>query len=111
MLRKLVIWRGNDKVESVYRRHGRHEAAWPAGPIWASIGGDSSPPSRVCLREVLDFLDDAGLIGEALVWVGVGVDIADAARRAGVSRQQIYRVRAQLRARFGLNSGSWGGRP
>lgn len=91
MLVKWIAWAANEN----YRREHRH-----AKRRFPYRVDDRLTPERpdhvVLLREVLALLDGADPTRRALRLVGLGVPIAEAARRTGVSRQKIYRVRALL---------------
>ncbi len=91
MLVKWIEWAANEH----YRREQRH-----AKRRFPYRADDRLTPERpdhvVLLREVLALLDGADPTRRALRLVGLGVPIAEAARRTGVSRQKIYRVRALL---------------
>lgn len=104
MLRAMVIWKGNDRLESMYRRH-RRRAVPVSGAVAEGVGRDAVSFERVWLGEVLDALADEGELGRAVLMVGEGVRVARASRRTGVSRQQIYRAQARLRVRFGVDEG------
>lgn len=93
MLAQAVRWRAKDLIESRHRRHARRRGegeAWQPAP--------ASPFTRLLAREVHALLADAGAAGRALVMIGEGESIAEAARRTGASRQQVYRARERVRA-------------
>ena len=93
MLVAAIRWRAKGLYRSL---HGRHDAR--RGHIDADgrrvAGG---PDIALEMREVLALLRGADPRYRALLLVGAGHTVAEAARLTGVSRQTIYRVRDELR--------------
>lgn len=91
MLVKWIEWGANEH----YRREQRHaKRQLPYRADDRLIPG--GPDHVLLLREVLALLDGADPVDRALRLVGLGETIAEAARRTGASRQQIYRARRLL---------------
>lgn len=97
MLRYRVRARGSDLFRS---RHGRHHGARRRRVSAAAldgVGAVTADPARVAFAaEVVALLDGEEPARRALLLVGAGVPIAEAARRTGASRQQVYRCREVL---------------
>lgn len=93
MLVAWIRWRGT----AVYRARRRH-----ASRHVRLVDHDRVAPGRpdraTELREVLALLDGANPRQRALLLVAEGHTIASAARLTGVTRQTIYRIRAEFRA-------------
>ncbi len=102
MFGAIIWWRAKGFFESRYRRHVRHLAPWAmhAGRV-AHTAGPSRPVEEAIGREVWALLDPGSPGDAALMLVGVGFSIAEAARRTGLSRQVIYRCRADFAKRCG----------
>lgn len=93
MLRAAFLWRSTDLLESLHLRHARRLMPALRDDDRPTAGG---PETTAMAREVLTLLDPADPNARALLLVGAGESVAEAARRTGLSRQQIYRVRARL---------------
>ena len=104
MLRAAVIWRANDIAESTHRRHARREVLSDGEGVARSV--DFATPAtaldEVQAREVCALLAaDFSAPSRALLLIGQGDSISEAARRTGASRQQVYRARELLRVAVG----------
>jgi len=111
MLVAWVFWRANDLFASLYGRHAARASSWPQGLI-EGVGGTASgnPEGMAAGRELWALLDPERPTHRALMMVGLGHSIAEAARRTGCSRQQIYRAREILAvwcSREEPDDGSW----
>lgn len=96
MLAAWITWRAGDFFEARYRRHRRHADAVVAH--WSAQRPTPTPEVTANAREiVLCLWRDGDPAGRGLLLHGIGHSVADAARRSGSSRQQIYRRRNQLR--------------
>jgi len=95
MLAAWINWRGGDFFESRYRRHQRHaEAVFTRCPLPDAY---ASPEAGTSAREMIHRLwPDGDPASRGLLLHGAGHSIAEAARRTGASRQQIYRRRERL---------------
>lgn len=93
MLVAAIRWRANGLHRSVHGRHDTRRAPY--------IGDDrraaGTPDLVVEMREVLALVSGADPRYRALLLVGAGHTVAEAARLTGVSRQTIYRMRDLLR--------------
>lgn len=96
VLRAAVIWRANDIAESMHGRHARRQGDTPR-PVGVARG---SAFNTVHAHEVCRRLAAGDASSRALLLVARGESIAEAARRLGVSRQQIYRARELLIEEF-----------
>lgn len=100
LLTAQVIWRANNLFESRHARHARR-----AGQVLAVCPLVPAPSpnavAAVLARQVGDRLDLADPRDRALLFVAMGYSIAEAARKTGCSRQQIYRAQAALAERCG----------
>lgn len=94
-----VIWRAGDILRSQHERHTRLRAALE--PCSVNPARPAGPDAAVLAREVGDQIDLDDRRERALLLVAEGHSIAEAARRTGSSRQQIYRARATVAARCG----------
>lgn len=95
MVRYRVRARGKDLYVTRHRRHHgpqRRRASPSALDRLAAMTAD--PSLVVYAAKVVRLLDDSDPARRALLWVGAGASIAEAARRTGASRQQVYRCRA-----------------
>ncbi|MCB9529982.1 MAG: helix-turn-helix domain-containing protein [Myxococcales bacterium] len=92
MVRAAVIWRANDIAESLHHRHQRRRGVWAGGEQAAAADGFTV----TFAREVCDRLAAGSASERALLLLGAGESIAEAARRTGASRQQVYRARDRL---------------
>lgn len=100
MFGAIIWWRAKGFFESRYRRHVRHLAPWAMhADRVASMAGPSRPVEEAFGREVWRLLDPDSPSDAALMMVGVGFSIAEAARQTGISRQAIYRCRADFAER------------
>lgn len=88
-----VKWRANDIAESTHGRHARRQ-----GEASRPMGAAGSAFSVVYAHEVCALIGVSDAPARALLLIGRGASIAEAARRTGASRQQIYRARERLRA-------------
>lgn len=95
MLRAAFLWRSTDLLESLHLRHTRRTMPELRDDDRPTPGG---PGTVTMAREVLALLDPADPHAHGLLRVAAGDSIAEAARRTGLSRQQIYRARARLKA-------------
>lgn len=95
MLSKAVDWRAKDIAKSTHRRHSRRQAE---GAEQARLATGSAATTAYA-REVYAMLAAGEAPARALLLIGQGESIAEAARRTGASRQQIYRARELLRAK------------
>lgn len=96
MIRAYIIWRANQHLESRHRRHARREMApspTHARPARRARAHVLAEADALC-RQLAEADHPAA---RALLLVGLGHSIAEAARRTGASRQQIYRYRDALR--------------
>ncbi|MEZ4437273.1 MAG: hypothetical protein R3F65_33175 [bacterium] len=93
MVRAAVIWRANDIAESLYLRHQRRRGP-PAEAERAASPADAFTVAFA--REVCNQLASGPAPDRALLLIGQGDSIAEAARRTGASRQQVYRAREKL---------------
>ena len=89
----LIAWRGKDAWTSNRERHWKREVQWTS-----AFDGRVCPrqETRVIADEVCRFLAAGGPPEEALLRLALGESIAEAARRTGASRQQVYRARRRL---------------
>ncbi|MEZ4436244.1 MAG: helix-turn-helix domain-containing protein [bacterium] len=92
MVRAAVIWRANDIAESLHHRHQRRRGV--AEVEHASAPADAF--TTTFAREVCARLAAGAASDRALLLIGQGESIAEAARRTGASRQQVYRAREKL---------------
>jgi len=100
MLRKALIWIAKDIYRSRYERHASRTAPELRDNERPAVGRTDS---RTLANEVLALLADepgATRTSKSLRMVGLGYSIAEAARRTGASRQQIYRARDELLSRI-----------
>lgn len=97
MLVACVTWRANDLHTSFYRRHTpyRDRRSVDSDRV-LSIAGLHNPAIEAASREIWARLDPERPEHRALMLVGMGFSVAEAARRTGCSRQQIYRSRAHF---------------
>ncbi|MEZ4436254.1 MAG: hypothetical protein R3F65_27975 [bacterium] len=93
MVRAAVIWRANDIAESLHLRHQRRRGP-PAEAERAASPADAFTVAFA--REVCAQLASGPAPDRALLLIGQGDSIAEAARRTGASRQQVYRAREKL---------------
>jgi len=106
-LRAKIIWRANDKLESLHHRHARRLQLVPdltaidcklvARPHRAS-------ERRLVLEQLLAGFEMTDVERRALGLVAQS-SVAEAARRTGRSRQQIYRLMERARAWCGREVG------
>ena len=92
MVRAAVIWRANDIAESLNHRHQRRRGV-------AEVEHATAPADAFTVafaREVCARLAAGAAPDRALLMIGEGDSIAEAARRTGASRQQVYRARERL---------------
>lgn len=101
MLRAWLIWRSGDIFEST---HARHRRRWSSPDGRHRVASDN-PEMSTLAREVIDRLDRDKPTHQALMLVGLGESVAEAARRMGVSRQSTYRAWDDLRAAVDGRSG------
>ncbi|MCA9608524.1 MAG: helix-turn-helix domain-containing protein [Myxococcales bacterium] len=102
MVRAAVIWRANDIAESLHHRHQRRRGR-PAALEETASSADAFTVAFA--REVCAQLAAGPAPEHALLLIGQGESIAEAARRTGASRQQVYRARERLAARAAMSVG------
>lgn len=95
----LLGWRGNEIWTSRSARHAQRELPWQADLV-VPIGARQE--TRVVAAEVCDVLEAGGPPERALLRLALGDSIAEAARRTGASRQQVYRARRRLFEHLGM---------
>lgn len=95
MLKAAFVWRSTDILESTHHRHQRRTAPELRNDDRPAVG---RADFTVEANEVLALLSGSVPTARALRLVGLGYSVAEAARRTGASRQQIYRARVSLRA-------------
>lgn len=91
-------WRASDLILARHRRHERGRAL-----VVPELVGPNDPCAAALLRQVLALLDLDDHRHRALALVAIGHSVAEAARRTGASRQQVYRARVELLIRCGLD--------
>lgn len=94
MLAAWVRWRGKDLLRSTWGRHADRGAAY----VWDGQVDPGRSDTSTLAHEVLALLDRDNPAHQALMLVGLGESMAEAARRTGASRQQVYRARDALLA-------------
>ncbi|MEZ4437373.1 MAG: helix-turn-helix domain-containing protein [bacterium] len=92
MVRAAVIWRANDIAESLHHRHERRRGS----AVGAERGAAADAFTVAFARGVCARLAAGPAPERALLLIGAGESIAEAARRTGASRQQVYRARERL---------------
>lgn len=93
MIRASIIWRAGDTIESHHERHARRAVPELRDDDRRAVG---DPETAALAREAIDGLDRDNPAHRALMMVGIGFSVAEAARATGASRQQIYRAREGL---------------
>ncbi|MCB9553900.1 MAG: hypothetical protein H6705_18855 [Myxococcales bacterium] len=93
MVRAAVIWRANDIAESLHNRHQRRRGT-PHAVERATPLADAFTVTFA--RELCAHLAAGPAPERALLLIGQGASNAEAARRTGASRQQVYRARERL---------------
>ncbi len=97
MLRAAMLWTSTDIYRIRYERHTSRTAPELRDGDRPAVG---RPDARTLANEVLALLADDARTSKALRLVGLGYSVAEAARRTGASRQQIYRARDELLSRI-----------
>lgn len=95
MLAAWIHWRARDFFRSRHDRYARRIQVMTARGLPRQEV--ASPWATAVARQMIERLADEGLPSRGLLLHGVGYSVAEAARRTGASRQQIYRRRARLR--------------
>lgn len=99
-LRARIIWDANDTLESTSRRHTRRAAPFDPVEYAEQASAEHSPrrmEARILVGQIARHVRLTETDQQVLTMIAVGDSIAEAARRTGRSRQQIYRLMERLR--------------
>lgn len=94
MLARAVAWQARTLHTSHHGRHAAHRDHSIHFDRLGRIAGPHDPEFEAAAREIWGLLDAAVPVDRALMLVGLGCSVAEAARTTGASRTRIYARRA-----------------
>ncbi len=99
MLVAWIVWRAGDLRRSLHQRHDDRRSRGVDATLHLAVTPVAdNPETTVITADIAAMLAaDGSPAARALLLVGAGYSVAEAARRTGASRQQVYRARGLLR--------------